>query len=72
MAQLFNEVIQSEFSQCFKHIVFAIIEDHNSRNSLEEFSRALNTRPQELDGLEPASTNLKSAPSTESSSKEEE
>jgi uncharacterized protein (TIGR02452 family) len=33
---LFNEIIENEFKDCFKSIVFAIIEDHNSRTIYNE------------------------------------
>jgi uncharacterized protein (TIGR02452 family) len=33
---LFHEIIENEFKGCFKSIVFAIIEDHNSRTIYNE------------------------------------
>jgi uncharacterized protein (TIGR02452 family) len=33
---LFHEIIENEFKNCFKSIVFAIIEDHNSRTIYNE------------------------------------
>lgn len=32
IAQLFKEVITQEFNGCYKHITFAIYDDHNARN----------------------------------------
>jgi len=51
MAELFREVICTQYSGAFKHIVFAIIDDHNTGQdhnpvgNLSEFASVFNTEP---------------------------
>lgn len=54
MAELFKEVIQSDSRNCFKAVVFAILDtqspqDHNPEGNVAPFAAVFNTEPIDID-----------------------
>ena len=56
MAELFKEVIQTDFRNCFKAIIFAIIDtqapqDHNPQGNVTPFASVFNTEAIDIDNF---------------------
>jgi uncharacterized protein (TIGR02452 family) len=54
MAELFKEVIQTDFRNCFKAVIFAILDtqspqDHNPEGNVAPFASVFNTEPIDID-----------------------
>lgn len=54
MAELFKEVIQTDFRNCFKAVIFAILDtqspqDHNPEGNVAPFATVFNTEPIDID-----------------------
>jgi hypothetical protein len=54
MAELFKEVIQTDFRNCFKAVIFAILDtqspqDHNPEGNIAPFASVFNTEPIDID-----------------------